>query len=71
VNISTIERTRPATLDRAPAWEVVAADSPCPVCGRSEDCAAVPAEGLARCRTVVSVRPVAGGGWLHVLVPAG
>jgi hypothetical protein len=67
VKTALLERTRPVNPAETPAWETVSADQPCPVCGATEGCAAASAEGLACCRSTVSVHPVTGGGWLHVL----
>jgi hypothetical protein len=71
VKTPLLERTRPADLDEAPVWGPVSADRPCPVCGATAGCATAQPEGLACCRSTVSVWPVAGGGWLHVLSPGG
>jgi hypothetical protein len=59
---------RPAAMD-APAWVAVSEKRPCPCCGETRGCGTADEAGFVHCRLLVSSRPIAGGGWLHVLAP--
>jgi hypothetical protein len=54
-----------------PVWTETSADRPCPACGRARGCSVLEDEGFVRCTAVLSPWPVAGGGWLHRVVPEG
>jgi hypothetical protein len=56
----------PAAMN-APAWAAVSAERPCPCCGGTGGCGTADEAGFVHCRLRVSTRPIAGGGWLHVL----
>jgi len=60
---------RRRSVGQVPEWLGVSAARPCPVCGAAADCAVAEDDPVyVRCRTIYSSLPIAGGGWLHVLV---
>jgi hypothetical protein len=54
----------------APAWAAVTAAQPCPCCAAAAGCSVVEEGSLVHCRTQVSVWPMLGGGWLHLITSA-
>jgi hypothetical protein len=63
-------KARPAAPD-APTWAAVSAERPCPCCGQTAGCGTAEETAFVHCRLRVSSRPIAGGGWLHVLARPG
>ena len=61
----------PSPRDAMPDWSEVSTAAPCPRCGASSRCSTADGGTVVRCFTVVSSYPVAAGGWLHQLTPAG
>jgi hypothetical protein len=61
-------RSLPPALG-GPTWSAVSAERPCPCCGEAAGCGTADGTDFVHCRLLVSSRPIAGGGWLHVTEP--